>query len=324
MKTKGSRAGEGFACFAFAVLFLLLSPFICAGILGANIVSLARLPKRKKKYKASRYYIDQKKRYTSGILDAPKYRFYNAAVARELQMRYVVQKSNRLEYFIYRDTLYLFPDITYLGLYDEGARWEVYSSYVMDFDEYYSGLIAKLDAEVRDLYPVKLLVERATVKEYNLNEALPPESVFVTWKYEDAFDETEDCSFGAVLPRDTKELYHAMQQLPDLCGHLALLGNGQSIEWMLCDGVKLEICFELEATMICATDTKLRQEITHWHPEPFDILDEVYKLGRRGNVLVLRSHGRSGSLLYLGKEEDCPHEPTKNPRFGRYYYLKAV
>ena len=93
-----------------ALLLFLLAPIAIIFILVAGAVSLFQIPKNKKQYKSSRYYKDLKLKFTLGALYEPEYRFYNAAMRRGLPIRYTVQASNHLEYFIHDGVLYLFPD----------------------------------------------------------------------------------------------------------------------------------------------------------------------------------------------------------------------
>ena len=312
-----------------ALLLFLLAPIAIIFILVAGAVSLFQIPKNKKQYKSSRYYKDLKLKFTLGALYEPEYRFYNAAMRRGLPIRYTVQASNHLEYFIHDGVLYLFPDFEQMMLDDAGEKWTVFCDGdeidLIDFDEHYRKLIEKIDAEARGQYPVKLLLERASVREFDLNATPPPESVFVTWCYEEAF-ENENDALKAVIPQSTAELYRMMLQIPDLCGHFALLDGGETVEWWLSDDVRLKIVWSPDDSMISAfggLSQKGAREITHWHPEPFEILNEVLRIGRRGNVLVLRSSKGSGAVLYAGRAEDCPYSPDHKIRFGQFYYLQA-
>ena len=61
-------------------------------------------------YKKSRYYTDFKQKFMMSIALSPEYRFYNSAMRRNLNMKYVRQETNGFEYFIYDGTVYIFPD----------------------------------------------------------------------------------------------------------------------------------------------------------------------------------------------------------------------
>ena len=63
--------------------------------------------------------------------------------------------------------------------------------------------------------------------------------------------------------------------------------------------------------------------ITHWHPTAFEIYDEVCSVGKRGNVMLLRSTISSGTLMYSGSKADCPYWTDKKYLLGNYYYSEA-
>ena len=90
-------------------------------IIIAGIYILFQMPKNKKEYKNSRYYADFQQKFMTGILYSPEYRFYNSAMRRGLSIKYVKQESNGFEYFIYNETIYLFPDFEQIDL-DEGEK----------------------------------------------------------------------------------------------------------------------------------------------------------------------------------------------------------
>lgn len=82
---------------------------------------LLQIPKKRRIYKKSRYYADFKKKFSQMVLNSLQYRFYNSAVTRGLPMQYVYRESDGLEYFIYHQTLFLFPDFDQLELSEEGV-----------------------------------------------------------------------------------------------------------------------------------------------------------------------------------------------------------
>ena len=69
---------------------------------------------------------------------------------------------------------------------------------------------------------------------------------------------------------------------------------------------------------------KIRKDITHWHPDPDEIYDEVIKIGKRGNITVLSSYWGGGALLYSGEKGECPYLPPKKHLLSKYYYIEAT
>ena len=88
------------------LLVVLLSPLILICLISAGICALVQIPKNKKEYKKSRYYLDFNQKFMTDLLYSPEYRFYNSAIQRNLPMQYIKQESNGFEYFIHNETLH--------------------------------------------------------------------------------------------------------------------------------------------------------------------------------------------------------------------------
>ena len=56
----------------------------------------------------------------------------------------------------------------------------------------------------------------------------------------------------------------------------------------------------------------------------YEIYEEVCDIGKRGNVLVLRSSLCSDAMLYSGRKEECPYSPDEKIFLGKYYYIENV
>ena len=124
--------------------------------------------------------------------------------------------------------------------------------------------------------------------------------------------------------QNTKELYEKMCNTPDLCGTFEL--EGETILWNLFEGYNIQISvdprdnyFNIEKKSI----GNLADQITHWHPEADEIYEEVCNIGLKGNVLVIRKNLFCTSVLYMGKEENCPYSSKKNWSWGKILYLKS-
>ena len=302
-----------------ALLILLFLPLITLMFLIASPFIIRESHRAKKEYYKSAYYADFEKKFTLGITYDPAYRFYNGAKARNLPVRYVSKSDGQL-YFFYGDTLYLFPDFEQLGLSEDGrAVWQVNNDGDwMDFDEGYAA------TRVQAMYPdltVKFLVERRMITVCDLTETPPPACVFVTQSYETAF-ENDDTALTLRIPQSSAELYDMMQKTPDLCGEYALTEDGESIRWRVREDIQITLGYGyISAERLLLG--KIESGITHWHPTPFEMYDEVCKIGRRGNVLVLRRRAGSSAVLYSGRKEDCPYKPDQKVLFGKYYYIEA-
>lgn len=309
------------------LLVLLFFPIILLLLLLAAPVLIRESRRAKKEYYKSPYYADYKKKYTLGFTTDPAYRLYNGAVARNLPVRFPDQPDDRIDglsYFFYGDTMYLLPNFDQMGLSEDGrAVWQVdYDGEWVDFGEDYA------DMRVRAMYPdqpVKFLVERRMITAYDLTETPPPSCVFVTQTYETAF-ENEDSALKLRIPQRAEDLYAMMRETPDLCGEFELTEDQQGIRWRIREDIQIILgvdprdCYMGMDKLLFG---KIESGITHWHPTEYEIYDEVCKIGKRGNVLVLRATATSGAVLYSGSKDGCPYKPDKKVLFGKYYYIEA-
>ena len=306
------------------LLVVIFSPLILAFLIFAGIYALFQITKNKKEYKKSRYYLDFKQKFMTSLLYSPEYRFYNSAIHRNLPIQYIKQESNVFEYFIFDGTLYLFPDFEQIDYDTEKGEWQVYRDGDWSgFEEAHKNLLAKLDKEP-DI-PVKLLIERKMFPLANLNDVDIPKGIYITWEYDEAF-ENDDSPLKMVIPQNSKELYEMMLQTPDLCGTFELLSDDGNIVWNLYDDIRIELgvdphdCYLGVSKMLFG---KVESGLTHWHPTAFEIYNEVRKIGKRGNVMILRTFASGGGVLYIGNKEDCPYQISKRYLFGKLYYLEA-
>jgi len=312
-----------------ALIYLIIavfSPLILISLIIYGFAAWFKSPAMKKEYKKSRYYSDVKRKYSSSVTISPEYQFYNSAVRRGLPIEYHRQKSNGLEYFIYDGTLFFFPDFYELEYDKEKGEWRVgwYSDETKTVSEYLQSLRAKLDADEK--IPARILCERPLFEISNLRKEQLPEEIYLTSGYEYAFD-VNDSPLDIIIPQTTRELYNMMVQNPDLCGSFEMTADEDdygSIFWTLGDA-----CFELcvghgQGYINVIADGPLHgKSITHWHPDPDEIYDEVKNIGKRGNVTVVCSSRGAGKLLYSGEKTRCPYLPPKKRLLRKYYYFEA-
>ena len=255
---------------------------------------------------------------------SPEYRFYNGAVSRNLPIKYIRQETNGFEYFIYDDTLYLFPDFDGIDYIEDKSEWMVdYDGDSDFFDRRLDSMLSKL--ENRFDYPIRVLAERRMFYRMNLSGMDIPESIFITQSYDNAF-ENDASPLKMIVPQSTEELYGMMLETPDLCGRFELDKSAGSITWNLSENIVIEIGVDPPECYIGINKShggKVGGEITHLHPSVFEIYDEICKIGRRGNVTVLRASPVGSALLYAGREDVCPYPREKKLLLGKYYYLEA-
>ena len=307
-----------------ALLIVIFSPLIIVGIVIGGIYTAFRMPKLKREYKNSRYYADFGRKFKADILYSPEYRFYNGAVSRNLPIKYIRQETNGFEYFIYDDTLYLFPDFDGIDYIEDKSEWMVgYDGDSDFFDKRFGNLLSKLENRLD--YPVRVLVERRMFYRMNLGGMDIPESIFITQSYDNAF-ENDASPLKMTIPQSAEELYGMMLETPDLCGRFELDKSAGSITWNLSENIVIEIGVGTPECYIGINKShggKVGGEIMHLHQSVFEIYDEICKIGKRGNVTVLRASPVGSALLYTGREDVCPYPREKKLLRGKYYYLEA-
>ncbi len=306
-----------------ALLVIVFSPIILFGLLIGFGVYLFNLPKNMKDYKNSQYYKDFQIPFKKYSFYLPQYRFYNSAKKRKLPIEYIRQESNGLEYFVYQDTLFLFPDFDQISLKEDESGWEVdYDGDWKDFEPSYQNIISKLENN-RNM-PVKLLVERNMFLRHKLTDVNIPECIFLTWSYEKVF-ENEDSPLKLIVPETTEELYDMMCQTPDICGTFEIKEKGK-IYWDLYDDIQVEIGVDPRDCYIGVSKKlfgKIDSGITHWHPTIYDVYNDVCAIGKRGNILVIKNVPTSSTVLYMGEKDNCPYSVEYQKDKHNVYYLEA-
>lgn len=323
MKGKSSHA-KWYVKFLTALLAVIFSPLLLLLLLIALPHLLIARVQEKRAYRNSPYYADFKRKYRSGIVHSPAYRLYNGAVARRLPAR-LAALPNRPLYCIYDSEIYLLPDFEQMGLSEEdGVTWQV--NYDGNWEDFESAAQKLLEAclKVRNGQSVKILVERNMIAVPDLRKTPPPPCVRVIGSYDKAF-ENEDSLLKDVIPQSTEELYEMMRETSDLRGEYELTERKDCILWRIREDMQITLSMTPTDCCICI-DRLLRGKIpygvTHWHPSASDMYRDVCEIGKQGHVLVLRSTVWSGTVLYMGKKDECPYPPRKKSLFSTYDYIE--
>ncbi len=265
-----------------AGLIILFSPFIIVGLIIFSISELVHLPGNIKEYKSSQYFKDFQLPYKKYRLYSPEYRFYNSIKERNIQVDYKRQETENIEYFIYDNTLFLFPDFDQILIDEENSKWVAdYDGDFQPLEEACQKIIDKLH-NIQNDYPIKILVERKMCKETNLNKFEIPEYIFITWSYETVF-ENEDSPLKLIVPETTERLYDMMKETPDIKGEYHLSHN--TIIWNINEKEQIEIgvdprdcCIALKKKLV----SNFYNEKTHYHPTIFNVYQEVCKINKQG------------------------------------------
>ena len=126
----------------------------------------------------------------------------------------------------------------------------------------------------------------------------------------------------------TKELYDAIICKPNLHSHPVLHDN--ILVWHLYKNAYVQaFCHDGDTSIDIINNSVFSGSIMHWHPDEEDMVDELYTLGKKGNLLVLKKSLLGTSTFYAGPPENCPltdrtplHLGKKKWDGGRIIYLE--
>ena len=120
----------------------------------------------------------------------------------------------------------------------------------------------------------------------------------------------------------TQELYEKLLQMPDL--HSVPELDGEILTWKLYNNVYVRAYCDSYDTCIEIISTSFACPSTHWHPDEDDMFDELYLLGKKGNILVLKSFlmGMGTGVFYLGEPERYRFSKKRKWHWGKLIYLE--
>jgi hypothetical protein len=305
-----------------AIFLIILSPlllfFFLTWLIVMPFITLANL----KSYKKSEYYKEFKKPFSNKIFDSNEYAFYNYAIEEKLPIKYVKQTNKPLNYFIYGNNVFIFPDFNEIKYNDEKQCWEViYRKYketsTKTLEEYLKNKIDLFENKIE--LPVKLFVSRNYFDEEYLDISKLPESLYVVRNYVTGLG-VEDIESLSIVPHTTRELYKMMLLNKKLGGQIQILDD-ELIVWTF-EKFICEIALDdREGYLRILKNNKIKMEITHWHPEHYEVYDEVCQIGEMGNVLVIKTFAGSAQVLYMGPKEKC-NIKAKRIKLGKLHYFE--
>lgn len=122
--------------------------------------------------------------------------------------------------------------------------------------------------------------------------------------------------------KTTKELYEQLLEMPDLHSSPAL--EGEILTWKLYKNAYVRAYCDNGDTYIGIISTSSLTPSTHWHPDEEDMFDELYLLGKKGNILVLKNFlmGMGTKIFYLGEPKKYPFNKKRKWHWGRLFYFK--
>lgn len=122
--------------------------------------------------------------------------------------------------------------------------------------------------------------------------------------------------------KTTKELFEQLLEMPDL--HSVPELDGEILIWKLYKNAYVRAYCDSYDTCIEIISTSYTCPSTHWHPDEDDMLDELYLLGKKGNILVLKSFlmGMGTGVFYLGEPEKYRFNKKRKWHWGKLTYLE--
>ena len=321
----------------FVIIILLFIPLI----IFISLIWVITLPfwefSERKEYKSSNYFKHFNFPYNKSIVHSPRYVFYNSVTEKGLDklynIRYVFQKSNRFEYFIFDNTVFLFPDFNKIRYDENKNEWNfIYIKYSEEsykpIDSYIEWYEQFLDGDARFL-PVKVIVEASMFEADELDLNTIPDSLWVVRKYEKAFEET-DWHIISGVPKDTKKLYSMLLHNPDICGSFELK-NDDLLMWSF-DNLYLDIYADRKEFLVRVSYApvnkknncrKWLRELTHWHSGSDEIYDEICSIACYGSALVVKTFFFGAEdVLYSGDKKKCPYRKTEKHLFSTIHYFE--
>jgi hypothetical protein len=114
----------------------------------------------------------------------------------------------------------------------------------------------------------------------------------------------------------TKEVYDTLIGKSDLHSIPKLLDN--VVIWNLYTDAYIQAyCNGGDTCIEIVSNSGFSGSLMHWHPDEGDIIDELYALGKKGNVLVLKKSILGTSTFYLGPPEEYPFPDNRRLSIGK-------
>lgn len=123
--------------------------------------------------------------------------------------------------------------------------------------------------------------------------------------------------------KTTKELFEQLLEMPDL--HSVPELDGEILIWKLYENAYVRAyCDSYDTCIDIISNSTLVGSLTHWHPDEDDMFDELYLLGKHGNILVLKSFllGMGTGIFHLGEPEKYRFNKKKKWHWGKLTYLE--
>lgn len=149
-------------------------------------------------------------------------------------------------------------------------------------------------------------------------------------KGERSFDKEDDSflqfmsmvSSGEItVPLNSQELYKMLINTEGL--HSLPQIKDDVITWELYDNIRVEASIsEYDTIVDILRKNVLHGSYMHWHPDIEEIYEELYNIGKKGNILVLRKWLSGTEIFYLGSPDKYRFSKSKKWHWGKLIYLE--
>lgn len=120
--------------------------------------------------------------------------------------------------------------------------------------------------------------------------------------------------------KTTKEIYVRLISMQDL--HSLPELNGDILIWKLFSNAYIRAyCDSFDTCIDIISNDVAIGSLIHWHPDEEDIFDELYSLGKKGNILVLKKHLLGVRVFYIGPSDKYRSSKSKKWHCGKLIYL---
>lgn len=123
------------------------------------------------------------------------------------------------------------------------------------------------------------------------------------------------------VPSNSQELYKMLINTEGL--HSLPQIKDDVITWELYDNIRVEAYISAyDTTIDILHKNMLHGSYTHWHPDIEEMYEELYSIGKKGNILVLRKAFSGTQVYYIGSPDKYRFNKAKKWHWGKLIYLE--
>ena len=119
--------------------------------------------------------------------------------------------------------------------------------------------------------------------------------------------------------KTTKVLYERLLAMPDLHSKPEL--DGEILFWKLYKNAYVRAyCDSYDTCIEIISNSVFDGSLVHWHPDEEDMLNDLYSLGKKGNMCVIKKTLLGFSVFYMGNPSQYPLSDRRSWDFGKKKY----